>query len=113
MSASVDVAPEPQTPQKAPRPSIWRRIGHAYLYGSSGMLVALALVSALVVGAVFIVAADAPTRTAMGYFFQHPSDTFSRGWHAISSAYSASSSTLLPHAACSSPRSGRLSLTAW
>ena len=37
----------------------------------------------------FIVAADAPTRTALGYFFQQPSDTFSRAWHAISAAYSA------------------------
>ena len=94
MSTSVDVAPEPpapepDAPEKAPRRSIWRRLGHAYLYGSSGMLVALALVSALVVGAVFIVAADPPTRTAFGYFFQQPSDTFSRAWHAISSAYSA------------------------
>ena len=43
---------------------------------------------ALVVGAVFIVVSDEPTRTAMGYFTQHPGDTFSRGWHAISAAYS-------------------------
>ncbi|MBN9618558.1 MAG: ABC transporter permease [Actinobacteria bacterium] len=43
---------------------------------------------ALVVGAILIVCADQPTRQAMGYFFQQPSDTFSRGWHAISSAYS-------------------------
>ena len=82
-----DAPDAPEAPER--RPSIWRRLGHAYLYGQTGMLVLLAFVSAAVVGAIFIVIADAPTRQAAGYFFQHPSDTFSRGWHAISAAYSA------------------------
>jgi simple sugar transport system permease protein len=49
--------------------------------------VVLAFILALVVGAVLIVVSDEPTRHAMTYFTQHPGDTFSRGWHAISSAY--------------------------
>ena len=64
------------------------RLWNAYIYGSTPVLVFLAFFSALVVGAVLIVISDDPTRSAMGYFFQHPSDTFTRGWHAISLAYS-------------------------
>ena len=86
-SATAPGRDAPEAPER--RPSIWRRLGHAYLYGQTGMLVLLAFVSAAVVGAIFIVIADAPTRQAAGYFFQHPSDMFSRGWHAISAAYSA------------------------
>ena len=53
------------------------------------VLTLLALFCALVFGAILIVIADQPTRTAMSYFFQDPSDTFSRGWHAVSAGYSA------------------------
>jgi simple sugar transport system permease protein len=74
--------------EEPPR-SLLRRLGHAYLYGSTWVLVLLALILALVVGALFIVLGDEPTRNALGYFTQHPGDTFSRGWHAISAAYSA------------------------
>jgi simple sugar transport system permease protein len=74
--------------EHGPRRGIGRRLADSYLNGSTPVLVVLAFVVALVVGAILIVCADPPTRQAMGYFFQHPSDTFSRGWHAISSAYS-------------------------
>jgi general nucleoside transport system permease protein len=47
----------------------------------------LALVVALVVSGLLIAVADDPTRKALGYFFQVPGDTFSFGWHAVSSAY--------------------------
>jgi simple sugar transport system permease protein len=69
-------------------PSIAKRLWYAYVYGSTPVLVVLAFVVALVIGAILIVVSDEPTRTAMGYFTQHPSDTFSRGWKAISAAYS-------------------------
>jgi general nucleoside transport system permease protein len=51
------------------------------------IVTALALLSALVVGAVLIAVGDEQTRTALGYFFQYPQDTFSYGWSAVSSAY--------------------------
>jgi general nucleoside transport system permease protein len=51
------------------------------------IVTALALLSALIVGAILIVVGDEKTRTALGYFFQYPQDTFSYGWSAISSAY--------------------------
>ena len=79
-----DAVPDDQPPHRG----IVRRVLDAYLNGSTPVLVILAFIIALVVGAILIVCADEPTRTAMGYFFQAPGDTFSRGWHAISSAYS-------------------------
>jgi general nucleoside transport system permease protein len=51
------------------------------------IVTALALLSALVVGAFLIAIGDEKTRTAMGYFFQYPQDTLSNGWTAVSSAY--------------------------
>jgi simple sugar transport system permease protein len=51
------------------------------------IVTALALLSALVIGAVLIAIGDEKTRTSLGYFFQYPQDTFSNGWRAVSSAY--------------------------
>jgi simple sugar transport system permease protein len=67
----------------------WRRLLDGYLYGNQFVVTLLSFVCALVVGAFLIAITDAPTRDAMGYFFQHPSDTFSRAWSAISAGYSA------------------------
>jgi ABC-type uncharacterized transport system permease subunit len=53
------------------------------------VVTALAFLVALVFGALLIAVSDAPTRKAAGYFFQHPSDTLSRAWDAISAGYSA------------------------
>ena len=49
----------------------------------------LAFMVALVVGAILIALSDSATRKSLGYFTQHPSDTFRNGWKAISAAYSA------------------------
>jgi general nucleoside transport system permease protein len=49
----------------------------------------LSLLCGLAVGAALIVTADEPTRTAMGYFGAAPADTFTLGWHAVSSGYAA------------------------
>jgi simple sugar transport system permease protein len=87
MSADVQqTAPAEELP--GPREPIALRLLNAYRYGDTFVLTLLAFVLALVIGAILIIAADAPTRTAMGYFFQSPGDTFRLGWHAISSGYS-------------------------
>jgi len=57
--------------------------------GGTVLVTLLSLLLALVVTAVLIVITDDPTRAAMPYFFDVPGDTFSAGWNAISSAYSA------------------------
>jgi ABC-type uncharacterized transport system permease subunit len=51
------------------------------------IVTALALVSALIVGAILIAIGDEKTRGALGYFFQYPQDALSYGWSAVSSAY--------------------------
>jgi simple sugar transport system permease protein len=82
----VSVGEEPPTSGERSR---WRRLLDGYLYGNQFVVTLLSFVCALVVGAILIAITDAPTRQAMGYFFQHPSDTFSRAWSAISAGYSA------------------------
>jgi simple sugar transport system permease protein len=72
-----------------PRRGFWRRLAHAYLYGNQVVVTFLAFVLALVVGSILIAVTDPATRTSLGYFFQHPSDTFHNGGHAIAAAYTA------------------------
>ncbi|HZC71367.1 MAG TPA: ABC transporter permease [Jatrophihabitans sp.] len=67
----------------------WRRALDAYLYGNPFVVTVLSFIVALVFGAILIALADQPTRDSLGYFFQHPTDTFSSAWSAISAGYSA------------------------
>jgi general nucleoside transport system permease protein len=57
--------------------------------GNAVVVTLLSLVMALAVAGVLIAVTDDRTRTSMGYFFQVPGDTFSFGWQAVSSAYTA------------------------
>ncbi len=70
-----------------PNSSWGRRMLDAYRYGNTAVLTVLAFICALIIGAILIALADQPTRSAMGYFFQSPGDTFSNGWSAISNGY--------------------------
>jgi len=90
MSTNVVETPAPKPPaakQPAAKPGLGHRLVDAIRYGNTVVLTLLAFVCALVAGAILIVIADPPTRTAMGYFTSAPGDTFTRGWHAISTAY--------------------------
>jgi ABC-type uncharacterized transport system permease subunit len=78
----------PATTPPAP-PSRARRLLNFYLYGNTVVVTFLAVVLALVVGAILIVVADQPTRSSFGYFFAAPGDTFSNAWNAIAAGYSA------------------------
>jgi general nucleoside transport system permease protein len=82
-------ASRPETGSPAPRRGRGRRLLDLYLYGNPVVITVLAFLCALVVGAVLIVIADAPTRASFGYFFSAPGDAFSNGWSAISSGYGA------------------------
>jgi general nucleoside transport system permease protein len=81
-------ADQPSPPQRV-NPPWWRRALDGYLYGNQFVVPLLSFVCALVFGAILIALADQPTRTALGYFFQAPGDTFSRAWTAISDGYGA------------------------
>ena len=54
---------------------------------SNGLVVFLAVVAALVVGAVLVVVADKSVQEAAGYFFSRPTDFLSAAWTAVSDAY--------------------------
>jgi ABC-type uncharacterized transport system permease subunit len=77
-------APAPEQPVAPPagRPPARPRAGW-----NAALVTLLALLSALVVGAVLIAIGDEKTRGALGYVFDYPQDTFSYGWNAVSSAY--------------------------
>jgi simple sugar transport system permease protein len=76
-------------PTPSGKRSLGRRMLDGYLYGNTAVVTALAFVCALVFGAILIALADDATRKSLGYFFQHPTDTFSHAWTAISAGYSA------------------------
>ncbi len=54
---------------------------------SNGLVVSLAIVAALLVGAVLVVFADQSVRDSASYFFTRPADTLSAAWTAITEAY--------------------------
>ena len=91
MSVTIDKGPSepgPDAPEELPdgRRSRARRLVDAYLYGQTWVVTLLAFICALAFGALLIAVADAPTRRASHYFFQHPTDTLSAAWGAISAA---------------------------
>ena len=81
MTTTVErpAAPAPQAaPDEpaAPRSDTWR-------------VTALAILLALIIGGVLMALADHDTRTAFGYFFQHPSDAPLDAWYTMRDAYKA------------------------
>ena len=59
------------------------------ILGGSAMISVLAVVLALLVGAILIAATDKQVAIAAGYFFTRPGDTFAAIWDAVAGAYSA------------------------
>ncbi len=55
----------------------------------SGLVSLLAVVVALLIGAILIAVTDARVAAAAGYFFAQPGDTFAAMWAAVSEAYGA------------------------
>lgn len=77
---------QPKTPERQDRADDARSLIRS-LVESNGLVVFLAVVAALVVGAVLVVLADTSVQEAAGYFFSRPTDTLSAGWTAITDAY--------------------------
>jgi len=90
--SEVDAAQAP-TPSPAPldmpppSPSWWRRVARWLRSTNPIVVTTLAFVLSIAVGGLLIVFTDTPTRKAARYFFSSPGDTFSRAWHAVSTAY--------------------------
>jgi simple sugar transport system permease protein len=69
--------------------SLPARMWDAVRYGNTAILTVLALLVAMVVGAVLIAVADPPTRAASQYFFSSPADTLGAVARAVGGAYTA------------------------
>lgn len=82
---STQVGNPPNAPTAPPGRAVWRRVADA----DTLVITLLAVLSAVVVGAVLIILADSGVRTASGYFFAYPPDTLTAAWHAVSGAYGA------------------------
>jgi len=79
------VAPAPAPVPEAPKSQqVLREI-----MGGNAMISVLAVVLALIVGAILIAVTDKDVQAAAGYFFSRPGDTFRAIWDAASGAYSA------------------------
>lgn len=59
------------------------------ILGGNAMISVLAVVLAMVVGAILIAFTDDKVQEAAGYFFSRPADTFAAIWDAVAGAYSA------------------------
>ncbi|QEW00674.1 ABC transporter permease [Microbacterium caowuchunii] len=83
-------APPPQPPLRkepeTPEPSRWHRALHEIVTGNA-IISVLAVVLALVVGAVMIAATDSRVQETSGYFFARPGDMLAAIWDSVSGAY--------------------------
>ncbi len=83
-TTTADSEPAAAEPAPAPAPAAAAR-----RRSDTALVTALAVVVALVVGAVLIALSDSAVLDAFGYFFAAPGDVLSASWSAISDAYAA------------------------
>ncbi len=92
MSSPGVLSPEPPTmvPDTAPDPveSWWKKFIKGVMSPSAGTI-ALAILAALVIGALIVVIFDPDVQRAAGYFFASPGDFFSEAWRAFSGFFTA------------------------
>ncbi|HVX45573.1 MAG TPA: ABC transporter permease [Mycobacteriales bacterium] len=79
----TEAAPEPR------RNNPVKTVFETVLNGGSGVLTLLAIVAALIVGAILIILSNQDVLDSFGYFFAAPGDSFHAMWTAVSEAYSA------------------------
>ncbi|MBS2961754.1 ABC transporter permease [Actinocrinis puniceicyclus] len=81
------------TEQETPAPEPFGGLGQAarnvFNAENSLLVTFLAVVLALVAGAILMVVSDTETLNRAGYFFSAPGDFFSAAWHDVSSGYTA------------------------
>jgi len=87
MTTTTDLAPG-QLPNEVEPPSRAQQVLRDIM-GGSAVISVLAVVLALLAGAILIVLTDESVQQASGYFFSRPGDTFKAIWDAVAGAYSA------------------------
>lgn len=79
-------------PESEPEPSPGESRSQQFvreLTTGNAMVTFLALILALIAGAVLIAVSDPEVQDSAGYFFSRPGDTFAAAWDSVSGAYSA------------------------
>jgi len=82
------VAPTSAAPSDPEPPGRWQRALREIATGNA-IISVLAVVLALVVGAIMIAVTDENVQASAGYFFARPGDTFAAAWDAVAGAYAA------------------------
>jgi ABC-type uncharacterized transport system permease subunit len=90
MTDSTTTSPAPKAPPGMRRPDEESRLNTALkeIIGGNAMLSVLAVVLALIAGAILIALTDEDVQAAAGYFFSRPSDMLTAVWEAVAGAYS-------------------------
>lgn len=87
-SAAVEEQPDRTAVRpEAPTESFTQRFLHNLWAANTAIVTVLAVVLALVVGAVLIIASDEDVMATFGYFFARPSDAVTASWALVSDAY--------------------------
>jgi simple sugar transport system permease protein len=89
MTEPVTEAPAPERPAAAPPPPTLGTRLLLELTGGPVLVAVLAVVTALIIGAVLIVFSDQGVLSKWGYFFAAPGDALSASWHLVSATYAA------------------------
>jgi ABC-type uncharacterized transport system permease subunit len=82
------VAPSSAAMSDPAQPGRWQRALREIATGNA-IISVLAVVLALVVGAIMIAVTDENVQASAGYFFARPGDTFAAAWDAVAGAYAA------------------------
>jgi ABC-type uncharacterized transport system permease subunit len=88
-TTETEPAPPRQPPDEATPPAEAAAPPPARRRSDTALVTALAVVVALIVGAVLIALSDSDVLNAFGYFFAAPGDALHASWSAVSAAYSA------------------------
>lgn len=88
MNATTPSETRPDDAEQARRNINWRDVGQRIVTGN-GMIAVLAVVIALIVGAVLIAVTNEDVIAAAGYFFSRPMDLIVAVWDAVAGAYGA------------------------
>src|SRR2546422_681550 len=79
----------PKAQERTAEPDRFRRFVNDLVAGPSWLVILLAILLALLVGAVLIIVSDSSVTDKYGYFTAAPMDAISASWNAVTTAYGA------------------------
>jgi simple sugar transport system permease protein len=87
VSTQTPQTAEPKAPEQEPR-SLGRIVYDLFTVESTPLVTVLAIVLALLVGAILIIVSDPAAMRQLGYFTSRPSDFLNSAWHDVAHGYS-------------------------